>query len=143
MASAVGSRARRLTGAQWVTMDLLLPSSTGRRGRSFGDDRRVIDGITFRFGTSTPWRDLPGEEFGPWQSAWKRHRRQAGDGTLDRVLQSLLGYADAAGLIDWDVCDFGEKRPDGWGLDALLSGLLRLGEELRWNCVEIDKLLSR
>ena len=42
-------------------------------------------------------------EFGPWQTIWKRHRRYAGDGTWDRVLQALLSQADVAGLIDWDV----------------------------------------
>ncbi|MBM7827268.1 transposase [Microbacterium aurum] len=62
-----------------------------------------MDGIIYRFRTSTPWRDVPRGEFGPWQTIWKRHRRYAGDGTWDRVLQALLSQADVAGLIDWDV----------------------------------------
>lgn len=98
-----GSRARRLTDAQWMLIRPLLPSNEGRRGHPFGDDRRVVDGIIYRFRTSIPWRDVPRNEFGPWQTIWKRHRRYAGDGTWDRVLQSLLADADAAGLIDWDV----------------------------------------
>ena len=81
----------------------LLPSNAGRRGHPFGDDRRVVDGIIYRFRTSVPWRDVPRSEFGPWQMVWKRHRRYAGDGTWDRVLQALLADADAAGLVDWDV----------------------------------------
>ena len=64
---------------------------------------KVEDGIIYRFRTSTPWRDVPRGEFGPWQTIWKRHRRYAGDGTWDRVLQALLSQADVAGLIDWDV----------------------------------------
>lgn len=44
-------------------------------------------------GTGIPWRDLPRQESGPWQTVWKRHRRYASDGTWDRV----LGDADAAG----------------------------------------------
>lgn len=44
--------------------------------------------------------DLP-EVFGPWQTAWKRHRRYAGDGTWDRVLIALLALADATGNLDW------------------------------------------
>jgi hypothetical protein len=76
----------------------LLPSNVGRRGHPFGDDRRIVDAIIYRSRTSTPWRDLPREEFGPWQTVWKRQRRYAGDGTWDRVLQALLGRADAAGL---------------------------------------------
>ena len=50
-----------------------------------------------------PWRDLPREQFGPWQTVWKRHRRFAGDGTWDRVLGVLLSQADAAGDLDWTV----------------------------------------
>ena len=92
-----------MTDAQWALIGPLLPSNAGRRGRPFEDDRRVVDGIIYRFRTSTPWRDVPRSEFGPWQTIWKRHRRYAGDGTWDRVLQALLANADAAGLIDWDV----------------------------------------
>ena len=65
----------------------LLPSNVGRRGHPFGNDRRVVDGIIYRYRTGTPWRDLPREEFGPWKTVWKRHRRYAGDGTWDRVLR--------------------------------------------------------
>ena len=102
MASVLDSRSRRLTDAQWSLIAPLLPSNEGRRGHPFGDDRRVVDGIIYRFRTGGAWRDVP-REFGPWQTIWKRHRRYAGDGTWDRVLQALLSRADAAGLIGWDV----------------------------------------
>lgn len=42
--------------------------------------------MIFRARTGIPWRDLPREQFGPWQTAWKRHRRYAADGTWDKVL---------------------------------------------------------
>jgi hypothetical protein len=57
----------------------------------------VVEGIRI------PWRDLPRKPFGPWLTVWKRHRRYAGDGTWDRVLQALLAQADAEGKIDWTV----------------------------------------
>ncbi|MDV7268586.1 IS5/IS1182 family transposase, partial [Rhodococcus oxybenzonivorans] len=41
--------------------------------------------------------------FGPWQTIWTWHRRLAGDGTWDRVLERLLTAADASGMIDWAV----------------------------------------
>ena len=53
--------------------------------------------------TPHPWRDLPREVFGPWQTVWKRHRRYAGDGTWDRVLAQLVAQADAAGEVQWQV----------------------------------------
>jgi transposase len=80
----------------------LLPSCEGRPGRRFRDDRRVVEGIIYRFRCGLAWRDVP-TEFGPWQTLWKRHRRYAGDGTWDHVLAALLADADSAGLIEWAV----------------------------------------
>lgn len=91
------------TDTQWAEIEPLLPTNVGRQGRPFGDHRRVVEGIAYRFRTGIPWRDLPREEFGPWQTVWKRHRRYAGDGTWDRVLQQLLSQADAEGRVDWAV----------------------------------------
>lgn len=96
------SRSQVLTDDQWELIDPLMPSSVGKRGRSFGDHRRVVEGMIYRYRTGVAWRDLP-SDFGPWQTVWKRHRRFAGDGTWDRVLSALLARADAAGLVDWDV----------------------------------------
>lgn len=59
--------------------------------------------VNRRHRTGNAWRDLPRTELGPWQTVWKRHRRYAGGGTWDRVLQLLLLKADAVGAIDWDV----------------------------------------
>ena len=97
------SRYRVFSDAQWARVEPLLPSNAGRRGRPFGDNRRVVEAIAYRYRTGIPWRDLPREEFGAWQTAWKRHRRYAADGTWDRVLARLLAEADAAGQVDWEV----------------------------------------
>jgi transposase len=59
--------------------------------------------IIYRYRTGVPWRDLPREQFGPWKTVWKRHRRYAGDGTWDTVLAALLAQADAEGKIEWTV----------------------------------------
>jgi transposase len=96
------SRQRVLTDAQWALIEPILPSSEGRPGRRFRDSRKVVEGIIYRFRCGIAWRDLP-EEFGPWQTAWKRHRRYSGDGTWDQVLTTLLAHADAVGEIDWTV----------------------------------------
>jgi transposase len=97
------SRYPVFSDAQWARVEPLLPSNAGRRGRPFEDNRRVVEAIAYRYRTGIPWRDLPREEFGPWQTAWKRHRRYAADGTWDRVLARLVAEADAAGHVDWDV----------------------------------------
>ena len=97
------SRFESLSDEQWELIAPLLPSNEGRRGRPFRDDRGKVEAIIFRYRTGIAWRDLPREQFGPWQTAWKRHRRYAADGTWDKVLAVMLARADAEGKIDWTV----------------------------------------
>jgi len=103
MSASTRSRHRQLTDEQWARIEPLLPSNEGRKGRPFEDSRKVVEAMIFRARTGIPWRDLPREQFGPWQTAWKRHRRYAADGTWDKVLAALLAEADAAGEIEWAV----------------------------------------
>ena len=97
------SRFRQFTDEQWERIEPLLPSNQGRRGHPFGDNRKVVEGIIYRYRAGIPWRDLPREEFGAWQTVWKRHAHYARDGTWDRILQVILAGAVSAGLIDWNV----------------------------------------
>jgi len=97
------SRYAVLSDEQWARVEPLLPSSVGKKSRPFRDHRQVVEGIVYRYRTGIAWRDLPREQFGPWQTVWKRHRRFAGDGTWDRVLGALLTQADEAGDLDWTV----------------------------------------
>jgi len=97
------SRYAVLSDEQWARVEPLLPSSDGKASRPFRDHRQVVEGIVYRYRTGIAWRDLPREQFGPWQTVWKRQRRFAGDGTWDRVLAVLLAQADEAGDLDWTV----------------------------------------
>ncbi len=72
------------------------------RGRKRLDDRRVLNGIVWKFRTGTAWRDVP-ERYGPWATLHTRFRRWAADGTFDRMLRAAQAKADAAGDIDWLV----------------------------------------
>lgn len=127
------SRTSVLTDGQWARIRALLPSSEGRRGRPFRDDRRVVEGIIYRFRCGIPWRDVPAE-FGPWQTIWKRHRRYSGDGTWDRVLAELLTIADAAGLVDWAVSvdsTVNRAHQHATNLPRTTGGTIELHESLR------------
>ena len=64
---STGSRYRVFTDEQWQRIEPLLPSNQGRRGHPFGEHRRVVEGIAYRYRTGIPWRDLP-EIYGPWLS---------------------------------------------------------------------------
>lgn len=71
------SRFRQFTDEQWERIEPLLPSNEGRQGHPFRDNRKVVEGIIYRYRAGIPWRDLPREEFGAWQTVWKRHARYA------------------------------------------------------------------
>lgn len=64
----------------------------------------IVEGIIYRYRyrCGIAWRDLP-REFGPWQTVWRWHRSLAGDGTWDRIHQTLLAAADQDGKIGWTV----------------------------------------
>ena len=62
------SRFALLSDEQWARVAPLLPSSVGKRSRPFRDHRQVVEGIVYRYRTGIAWRDLPGEQFGPWQT---------------------------------------------------------------------------
>ncbi|MFI5776094.1 transposase [Nocardia sp. NPDC051570] len=79
-----------------------MPSSKQNRGPNVRNNRWVVEGMLYRLRTSVPWRDLPAA-FGPRQVVWKRQRRDAGDGTWDRVLTALAALADNKGDLDWAV----------------------------------------
>ncbi|GGY15590.1 transposase [Streptomyces minutiscleroticus] len=93
-------RRHELSGAEWEFVRPLLPASL--RGRKRVDDRRVLNGIVWKFRTGTAWRDVP-ERYGPWATLHTRFRRWALDGTFERMLRTARAHADAAGDIDWLV----------------------------------------
>lgn len=92
-----------LTDEQWERIAPLMPRVGAKVGRPHADHRTVMEGIVYRYRTGIPWRDLPREPFGPWQTVWKRHHRFTIDGTWDQIWSALLAEADAAGQIDWEV----------------------------------------
>ncbi|MBX7551743.1 IS5 family transposase [Streptomyces sp. tea 10] len=92
-----------LTDQQWARLAPCLPCNAGKAGRPFTDHRRIIEGVFYRYRTGIPWRDLPREAFGPWQTVGKRHRKWAADGTWDTVLAQLTAQADSTDGNDWTV----------------------------------------
>jgi transposase len=98
----VGDAGRHdLSDEAWAVLEPLLPvKARGRRPRAL---RRQIDGIRFRTRTGCPWRDVPEELYGPWQSVYSRFRDWQLDGSWDLLADRLRTRADGAGLIDWEL----------------------------------------
>jgi putative transposase len=72
----------------WSVIEPVLPCGDGKQGRPWNDHRRMLEGICWRFRTGSPWRDVP-DEFGAWQSVWKRHRRWSEDGTYEGIFVAV------------------------------------------------------
>ena len=68
-----------LSDEVWARIEPVLPPLQGRMGRPMRDHRLLVEGAMWRYRTGSPWRDLPAE-FGPWQTARKRHARFSRDG---------------------------------------------------------------
>jgi transposase len=88
-----------LTDAEWARLAALMPAHP-RQGHRWNDHRTVVGGIMFRTRTGCPWRDLP-ECYGNWKTVYNRHRRWAGDGTWERVLDALRAGCDQAEGPAW------------------------------------------
>ncbi|MFF9870425.1 IS5 family transposase [Streptomyces sp. NPDC013953] len=93
-------RRHELSDAEWEFVRPLLPESL--RGRKGLDDRRVLNGIVWKFRAGVAWRDVP-ERYWSWATLHTRYRRWAMDGTFDRMLRAAQAKADAAGDIEWLV----------------------------------------
>ena len=74
-----------------------------RPGHPWKDHRLVIDGVLWVLHTGAPWRDLPRQTYGPWQTVYERFNRRPKDGTWGRLLDALHVRLDAAGKIDWGL----------------------------------------
>ena len=96
------TRTAVLTDEMWAQIEPVLPPAIGPMGRPMKDHRNLVEGAIYRLRTGVAWRDLP-QEFGPWQTVWKRHHRFSTDGTWDKVLMALQVKADAGGEIDWRI----------------------------------------
>lgn len=86
-----------LTDEQWTLLEPHLPPVvSSRRGRPWGDHRRVINAVLWRTRAGATWRDVP-VHYGPWKTAYNRHRRWAGDGTWEMLLAELQRGSDTDG----------------------------------------------
>ena len=75
-------RRHELSDREWAIIQPLLPQKS--RGVPRVDDRRVINGILWRFRAGTPWRDVP-ERYGPLTTLCNRLMRQRDAGVRDGI----------------------------------------------------------
>jgi transposase len=74
--------------SDWERIKHLLPGQPGQHGKVAKNNRLFIDAILWIAKTGAPWRDLP-EDFGNWNSLWRRFDRWAKKGVWQRVFEAL------------------------------------------------------
>ncbi len=77
-----------LTDGEWEMLEPLIPQKPPA-GRSYNDHRIVLGGILWVARTGSSWREMPEEEFGKWETAYKRYELWLGQGLWQRILEAL------------------------------------------------------
>ena len=76
-----------LTDEQWKVVEPLIPHKPPA-GRPYYDHRSVLGGILWVARTGSSWREMP-EEFGKWETAYRRYALWVKQGLWQRILQAL------------------------------------------------------
>lgn len=84
-------RRHELTDEEWAIIAPLLPNKP--RGVARVDDRRVINGILWRFRTGAPWLDVP-ERYRPRTTLYNRFVRWRAAGVWDKLLEAVSAAYD-------------------------------------------------
>ncbi len=91
-------RRYELTDHEWAIIEPLLPNKP--RGVPRVDDRRVLNGILWRFRTGSPWAEIP-ERYGPYTTCYNRFVRWRKAGVWDRLLEAVSdAYESDIVMID-------------------------------------------
>ena len=86
--TAMPTEEARLTDEQWERVRPLLPPQRGRIGRPYNDHRVVLGGVLWVARTGSSWREMP-EEYGKWETAYRRHELWLKQGLWLRILEAL------------------------------------------------------
>lgn len=92
-----------LTDEQWALVEPHVPRGKARTGRPPRDRRTLLNGIFWILSTGAPWRDLPRERFGPWQTVYDHFNKWRKRGVFAAVVEALQVKLDNQGHIDWDL----------------------------------------
>ena len=78
---------------QWERIEHLMLGKQGDRGCTAADNRLFIEAVLWMARAGAPWRDLP-EQFGLWNSVYKRFARWQERGVWERVFAALAEDGD-------------------------------------------------
>ncbi len=88
-----------LSDEEWSLIGPLLPAEHGRSCRTAGDNRPFSEGMMWIAQIGVQWRHLP-EDYGKWNSVFRRYHRWATTGVFEALLETLAGAVERDGRAD-------------------------------------------
>ena len=85
--TAIAPEEAPLTDEEWEMVEPLIPQRSPA-GRTYNDHRTVLGGILWVARTGSSWREMP-EEFGKWETAYRRFELWLKQGLWQCILQAL------------------------------------------------------
>ena len=87
-----------VSNEEWALIGPLLPPEHGRGCRPAGDNRRYFEGMMWMARSGAQWRLLP-DEYGKWNSVFRRFSRWSRKGVWQRMFEALSDDPDFEYLI--------------------------------------------
>jgi transposase len=105
-----------VTDEEWAIIGPLLPLERGRWSRPAQDNRRYFEGMLWIARSGSQWRHLP-DEYGKWNSVFRRFRRWVEIGVFDALIETLVELVKrdrSADMVDTTIirahhCAAGKK----------------------------------
>jgi transposase len=91
-----------LSDEECEIIGVLLPPERGRGCRPAQDNRLYFEGMMWIARAGSQWRQLP-DEYGKWNSVFRRYRRWVATGVFDAMLETLAEMVErdaSADMID-------------------------------------------
>ena len=88
----------RMTDEDWAVVLEVFAASRSRRGDKGRNDRRFLEALHFFTVHNITWRALP-ENFGHWNSVWKRFWRLSRAGVFEAFFEALAALSETAHLV--------------------------------------------
>jgi transposase len=87
-----------MTEDDWATVLRVFAASCSRRGPKGRNDRRFLEALHYFTVHNITWRALP-EDFGNWNSVWKRFWRLSRAGVFEAFFEALAALSGTAHLV--------------------------------------------
>ncbi len=87
-----------MTDAEWEMTLAVFRAACSRRGDKGRDDRKFLEALHYFSVHNITWRALP-QEFGSWNSVWKRFWRLSRGGVFEAFFQLLAERSETAHIV--------------------------------------------